>query len=36
MDLKMLGAAAFIVIALGVAVWRNLPKKKKLEEEDEA
>ena len=35
MDLKMLGAAVFVIIALVVAVWRNLPRKKKQKEEEE-
>jgi len=35
-ELKVLFVAAIIVIAVAVAIWQNLPRKKKLEEEDEA
>ena len=36
MDLKMLFAGVMIVIAVAVAIWWSLPRKKKLEDEDEA
>jgi len=36
MDLKMLFSGVMIVIAVAVAIWRNLPRKKKLEGKDEA
>ena len=34
MDLKLIIVAAFVIIALAVAVWRNLPRKKKQEGEE--
>ena len=36
MDLKMLFVGVILIIAVAVAIWRNLPRKKKLEDEDEA
>ena len=34
MDPKMIFAIAFVVIVLGVVVWRNWPRKKKREEDE--